>query len=89
MRRIPGGHRERSRTERASLLGALFDLTLAEARVARALVSMKTPDEIAVDLGLSRETARKQMKAIFDKTGMCSQARLVQLVSGVGVVSRL
>lgn len=78
-----------STTPRASLLSALFDLTPAEARVARALASTKTPDEIALAFGVSKETVRKQMKAIYDKTGMRSQARLVQLVNGVGVISHL
>ena len=78
-----------STTPRASLLSALFDLTPAEARVARALASMKTPDEIALEFGVAKETVRKQMKAIFDKTGMRSQSLLVQLIGGVGVISRL
>lgn len=74
---------------RATLLSVLFDLTPAEARVAGAIASMKTPEQIAREHGVSRETVRKQMKAIYDKTGMRSQSLLAQLIGGVGVVARL
>ncbi|MEP9375382.1 helix-turn-helix transcriptional regulator [Aquabacter sp. CN5-332] len=69
---------------RASLLSALFDLTPAEARVARAMADLKTPEAIAAENGVSRETVKTQMKAIYTKTGVHSQTAMVRLLTAVG-----
>lgn len=69
---------------RASLLSALFDLTPAEARIARGIAELKTPATIAAENGVSRETVRTQMKAIYTKTGLNSQVALARLVAAVG-----
>lgn len=72
---------------RANLLSALFDLTPAEARIARAVAELKTPAEIARAGGVSRETVRTQIKTIYAKTGLGSQAALARLVAAVGAAS--
>lgn len=69
----------------AELLGGLFDLTAAEARVARAITQGLTTDEAASGLGLSRETVRSYLKAIFGKTGVGRQADLIALLSGASL----
>jgi DNA-binding CsgD family transcriptional regulator len=66
----------------AELLGGLFDLTPAEARVARSISEGKTTEEAAAALNLSRETVRWYLKAIFSKTGVSRQAELGVLLSG-------
>lgn len=72
---------------RASLLSALFDLTPAEARIARAVADLKRPADIALACGVSRETVRTQIKTIYAKTGLRSQAALARLVAAVGEAS--
>lgn len=65
----------------AEVLQGLFDLTPAEARVARAIGEGKTVELIASGLGLSRETIRSQLKAVLAKTGMTRQVELAALLS--------
>jgi DNA-binding CsgD family transcriptional regulator len=71
----------------ASLLEAIFDLTPAEARIARQLVEGKTSINIAQQATVSHETVRTHMKAIFRKTGVSRQVDLVRLVSGLPKVA--
>ena len=66
----------------ADLLTGLFDLTPAEARVARAIAGGQTIDEAAAALGVSRETIRTQLRAVLAKTGTTRQAELVRLLHG-------
>jgi DNA-binding CsgD family transcriptional regulator len=68
----------------AQLLEALFDLTPAEARVARAIGEAQPPEDVAGALGVSVETVRKQLRAVFAKTGTSRQAELVRLLAGLG-----
>ncbi len=42
-----------------------------------------SPEEIAVELQVSRETVRNQIKAIFGKTGTHRQSELAALVSRI------
>jgi DNA-binding CsgD family transcriptional regulator len=65
----------------AELLTGLFDLTPAEARVARAVTGGRTVDETAAALGVSPATVRTQLKAVLSKTGTRRQAELVRLLS--------
>ena len=64
----------------AELLQGLFDLTPAEARVAREIGEGRTVDSIAEMFGLSRETVRSQLKAVLGKMGVGRQADLVAML---------
>lgn len=61
-------------------LERLFGLSPAEARLATRLVDGATPDEAAIGLGISRNTARSQLQSIFMKTGVNRQGDLVRLL---------
>ena len=72
-----------SQTLSGDLLDGLFDLSPAEIRAAQGLLAGKSIDDIATDLGLSRETIRSQVKAVLAKTGTSRQAGLIALLSNV------
>jgi DNA-binding CsgD family transcriptional regulator len=65
----------------ADTLMTLFGLTAAEARLAARLAAGDALDAIADDLGIAKETARNQVKAIFAKTGTHRQAELVAILA--------
>jgi DNA-binding CsgD family transcriptional regulator len=65
------------------LVQSLFDLTPAEARVARSLASGKTVEDIASDGGVSLATVRTQVRGILDKTGCSRQVEVVALLAGI------
>lgn len=65
----------------ADIIAALFDLTAAEARVARAIAEGLTPAEIAQRHNVSRETVRSQLKRVLLKTSTNRQAELSLLIS--------
>lgn len=71
----------------AELLAGLFDLTPAESRVARALVSGSSVEQIARQFSVSINTARNQVASLFQKTGTQRQAELVLLFSGVSTLA--
>ncbi|MCQ4188608.1 helix-turn-helix transcriptional regulator [Methylocystis suflitae] len=64
----------------AALIQGLFDLTPAEARVARAFAQRKTIDGIAAEFGVSRETIRTQVKSVLAKTGCARQSDLAAIL---------
>lgn len=64
-------------------LKALFDLTPAEARLARELVRGSTLPEAAQAAGKSHETMRSHLKNLLRKTGTARQAELVGILSHV------
>ncbi|MET0239643.1 MAG: LuxR C-terminal-related transcriptional regulator [Sphingobium sp.] len=66
----------------ADLISALFDLTPAEARVARGIASGRSPSELARQWKLSEETVRSQLKKVFTKTSTRRQSELGLLLSG-------
>jgi DNA-binding CsgD family transcriptional regulator len=66
----------------ARLLADLFDLTPAEARVARGIAAGKTVHDLADEAGLAAGTIRQQLKSVFSKTGVSRQADLVALLAG-------
>jgi DNA-binding CsgD family transcriptional regulator len=62
------------------ILGELFSLTPAEARVAILLARGLSLTEISNAQNISPHTARAQLKSIFAKTGVSRQAELVRMV---------
>ncbi|RZA15977.1 MAG: helix-turn-helix transcriptional regulator, partial [Lysobacteraceae bacterium] len=64
------------------MLHGLFDLTPAEARVARALAGGLSIDEISLSSATSRETVRTQLKGVMAKTATTRQSELVRLLAG-------
>lgn len=73
---------DRKAVPTAEVLQGLFDLTPAEARVARGIALGKSVEGISLAHGTSRETVRKQLAAVLGKTGLARQAELVSLLSG-------
>jgi DNA-binding CsgD family transcriptional regulator len=67
----------------AELLARVFGLTPAEARLASIMAEGANLEQAADQLGVSRETARSQLKAVFAKTGTNRQSQLVALLSQV------
>jgi DNA-binding CsgD family transcriptional regulator len=68
-------------------LRVAFGLTEAEARIAARLGTGRALEQIAVELGLSKETVRGQLKAIFVKTNTHRQGELVSLLSPTAIRS--
>ena len=62
------------------ILGALFELTPAEANLATLLARGLNLAQVSVAQNISQHTARAQLKSIFAKTGVSRQAELVRLV---------
>ena len=61
----------------AALLSVVFGLTSAEARLAAAICEGHDLHAAAANFGVSRQTVRSQLKAVFAKTGSRRQAELV------------
>ena len=70
----------------ATLIQGLFDLTAAEARIARRLGNGETISEIASSSNTSELTVRTQLKAVFAKNGVARQADLVGLLATINPV---
>lgn len=66
----------------AKVLQGLFDLTPAEARVARGISEAQTIESLALAAGVSVETIRSQLKAVLSKTGLSRQQELINLLAG-------
>ncbi|MGE8365920.1 helix-turn-helix transcriptional regulator [Cupriavidus basilensis] len=65
----------------------LFDFTPAETQLALQLADGLALEEAADELGISKNTARAHLRAIFSKTGVTRQATLVRmLLSSVGAL---
>ncbi len=77
------------RAPAVELVQSLFDLTPAEARVARSLVSGRTIEEIAADQSVSRNTVRTQLRGVMEKTGCNRQAEIVALLGGLSPIVAL
>ena len=60
-------------------LQAVFGLTPAEARLAARVSTGAKLETITDEAGIAKETGRNQLKSIFAKTGVHSQAELVAL----------
>lgn len=63
------------------LLSRTFGLSPAEARLASLIATGVSPEQAAEQLGIARETARNQLKAVFSKTHTHRQAELVSLLA--------
>ncbi len=73
----------------AHTLTRLFGLTPAESLLASELARGISMEEAAAHLGISRNTARSQLQAVFMKTGANRQGELVRLVlSSAAALSR-
>jgi DNA-binding CsgD family transcriptional regulator len=73
----------RKEAPQVSLLQGLFDLSAAEAKLARGLAAGGSISELALQSGLSTETLRSHLKSVFAKTGINRQSDLVALLSGI------
>ena len=65
------------------LVQSLFDLTPAEARVARSLAAGKTVEDIATDRGTSANTIRTHVRGVLEKTGCNRQVDIVALLTAI------
>ncbi len=65
------------------LVQSLFDLTPAEARVARSLASGKSVTDIASAGGVSRNTILSHVRGVLGKTGCHRQADVVALLTAI------
>jgi DNA-binding CsgD family transcriptional regulator len=65
------------------LIQSLFDLTPAEARVARGLATGESVGEIASAGGTSVSTVRTQVRGVLEKTACRRQADMIALLSGL------
>jgi DNA-binding CsgD family transcriptional regulator len=66
----------------AGLIQTLFDLTPAEAAVARAITNGESVESVARDTGKSVETVRSHLKRVFSKTATGRQSELSNLLRG-------
>ena len=69
------------------LVQSLFDLTAAEARVARNLAVGQSADDMASDGGVSINTVRTHIRRVLEKTGCGRQAEVVTLLNRVSTVN--
>ena len=65
------------------LIRSLFDLTPAEARIARGLAAGQTVKTMAEESGTSANTVRTHVNAVLTKTGYSRQADVVALLNGL------
>ncbi len=63
-----------------ALVAEAFELTPAEARVAAQLARGLSAVEIAAGRGVSTQTIRAQIRAVFEKTGINRQSDLIRLL---------
>lgn len=69
----------------AGILQGLFDLTAAEARVARNLLEGATASHIARTNEVSITTVRSHIQSILSKTGVSRQVDLIHLLGGIAI----
>lgn len=70
-----------------SVLGSLYGVTAAEARVAQELLRGETAAVIAGHLRISESTVKSHLKSLFVKTETTRQTQLIRLLIGVQQVS--
>jgi DNA-binding CsgD family transcriptional regulator len=74
--------------ERAELLCEAHGLTPAEHRVALALMTARTPQEIATHLSMSRGTLNDHRNVIFRKFGVTGRIELLGMLLGHTIPER-
>lgn len=62
------------------VIGRLFGLTPTESNLAMLLTNGLTLDEASTQMGVSRNTTRTHLRAVFSKTGVTRQTGLVRLI---------
>ena len=70
-----------------SSIGASFGLTPAELRLARKLRDGRSLKEAAEELGVSFNTVRNQLRAVFDKMGLKRQGELIRALTQLAAVA--
>ena len=73
-------YRDREASIDAASLQILFGLSHAETRLAVPLMRGGSLTQVCLSLRISRETAKSQLQALFDKTGTHRQGELVALL---------
>jgi DNA-binding CsgD family transcriptional regulator len=76
---------DQTRAPSTDLMRSLFDLTMAETRIAKGLMQGQTLTEIAADGDVSITTVRSQFSSILEKTGCGRQAELVGLLANIAL----
>lgn len=71
------------RTDVTTALRTIYRLTAAETRVALALASGYSVNEIGASLRVTANTVRVQLKAVYAKTGTGTQSKLVAFVAAL------
>lgn len=66
---------------RIERLGKSFDLTVSEALLALHIADGGSTTDYAATRGITRNTVRNQLQAVFDKTGVRRQTELVRLLA--------
>lgn len=74
---------EATRRPPLEVIAETFSLSPAEAKVASMIAAGSSPEEIADELMLSRETVRNQIKTVFGKTGVHRQNELAALIARI------
>jgi DNA-binding CsgD family transcriptional regulator len=77
------GKTQKLNSQNGEFLRRAFGLTPAEADIALALFSGETRLSIAQRRSVARDTLRGQIKAIYAKTGVSSEAALMRLLASI------
>jgi len=70
------------RQSSTEVIQELFGFTPAEAQLSLLLAGGRNLDEAALELGVTRNTAKSHLRAVFAKAGISRQSQLVQLMLG-------
>lgn len=70
--------------ESARALERISMLTPAESKIARLVAAGHANDEIARDLGVSKNTVRAHLRSVFHRLGITGRARLAPLFQALG-----
>lgn len=76
---------DQNRPPSTALMRSLFDMTMAETRIAKGLMKGQTLKEIATDGSVSIATVRSQFSSVLEKTGCSRQAELVGLLANIAL----